>query len=355
MYKGTQLSVNTYFAQLERKTGLCEPYALAKAMGVDLTDPDHERVPTFTLGVADVSPLEMAAAYATVAARGKHCDNRPVTQILNSDGKVFKNYPKECQQVIQESAADTINAILKGIMQPGGFGQALALDKPSAGKTGTIDSNKAVWFDGYTPALATASMVAGANSSGHADHAERQDRRRTQHRRGVRLDRGRSRCGRRPCEPSRTSCPTRTSPHRPGSTTTADPGRDPRRHRHVDAPGGEKLAGAGFYVTSATAPLQRARGQRRRDRARPAGDSAPRGSTVTLLPVVAAEPEPSGPAELASYGGSDAPPSARPLVFGVSTPITRPIARMPSSRTPSSSIVAATSASISSALSCSGR
>ena len=37
--KGTQLSVNTYFAQLERKTGLCEPYALAKAMGVDLTDP----------------------------------------------------------------------------------------------------------------------------------------------------------------------------------------------------------------------------------------------------------------------------------------------------------------------------
>ena len=34
MYSGTQLSVNTYFAQLERKTGLCEPYALAKAMGL---------------------------------------------------------------------------------------------------------------------------------------------------------------------------------------------------------------------------------------------------------------------------------------------------------------------------------
>ena len=45
MYKGTQLSVNTYFAQLERKTGLCEPYALAKAMGVDLSNPAHERVP----------------------------------------------------------------------------------------------------------------------------------------------------------------------------------------------------------------------------------------------------------------------------------------------------------------------
>jgi membrane peptidoglycan carboxypeptidase len=166
MYKGTQLSVNTYFAQLERKTGLCEPYALARAMGVDLTDPDHERVPTFTLGVADVSPLEMASAYATLAARGKHCENRPVTQILNSDGKVFKNYPQKCKQVLQENTADTINDILRGLMKPGGFGQSLVLDKPSAGKTGTIDGNMAVWFNGYTPKVSTASMVAGVNSVG---------------------------------------------------------------------------------------------------------------------------------------------------------------------------------------------
>ena len=167
MYKATQLSVNTYFAQLERETGLCQPYAIAKSMGVELTDPATERVPSFTLGVADVSPLEMAGAYATLAARGLHCDNRPVTEILNSDGKVFKDYPKQCQQVIQQSTADTISDILKGVMAPGGFGQALTLDKPSAAKTGTIDNNAAVWFDGYTPEVATAAMIAGANSLGH--------------------------------------------------------------------------------------------------------------------------------------------------------------------------------------------
>jgi membrane peptidoglycan carboxypeptidase len=167
MYKGTQLSVNTYFAQLEKKTGLCQPYALARSMGVELTDPSHERVPSFTLGIADVSPLEMAGAYATVAARGLHCDNRPVTRILNSEGRVFKTYAKKCQQVMQQNTADTINDILKGVMAPGGFGQALTLDKPSAGKTGTISDNMAVWFDGYTPALATASMIAGANQEGH--------------------------------------------------------------------------------------------------------------------------------------------------------------------------------------------
>src|SRR5680860_23146 len=166
MVTGTRKSVNTYFAQLERKTGLCEPYALAKAMGVDLTSPDTERVPSFVLGVAGVSPLEMASAYATFAARGKHCDARPVTQILNSDSKVFKNYPKACQQVMQEPTADTVNSILAGVLAPGGFGQALALNKASAGKTGTINSNMAVWFNGYTPALSTAAMIAGANSEG---------------------------------------------------------------------------------------------------------------------------------------------------------------------------------------------
>ncbi len=166
MTTGTRQSVNTYFAQLEKKTGLCEPYALAKAMGVDLTDPDRERVPSFVLGVADVSPLEMAGAYATFGARGLHCTNRPVTQILNSSGKVFKDYPKKCDQVMQEKTADTVNNILRGVLAPGGFGSALALNKPSAGKTGTINSNMAVWFNGYTPTLATAAMIAGANSEG---------------------------------------------------------------------------------------------------------------------------------------------------------------------------------------------
>jgi membrane peptidoglycan carboxypeptidase len=167
MYKGTQQSVNTYFAQLEKKTGICKPYHLAQAMGVDLGDPTHEMVPSFTLGVADVSPLEMAGAYATVAARGLHCDNRPVLRILNSEGRVFKTYPKKCQQVMQQNTADTINDILRGVLAPGGFGAGLVLDKPAAGKTGTRSDNKAVWFDGYTPALATASMIAGANQDGH--------------------------------------------------------------------------------------------------------------------------------------------------------------------------------------------
>jgi membrane peptidoglycan carboxypeptidase len=168
LYTGTQLSVNTFFAQLEQRTGLCEPYKLAKEMGVDLTDPARERVPSFTLGVPSVSPLEMAEAYATVAARGLHCDARPVTSIDDSAGTQIRDYPSTCKQVMPQSTADAVNDILRGVQETGFGAQAgIALDQPSAGKTGTIDDNMAVWFCGYTPNLATASMIAGANREGH--------------------------------------------------------------------------------------------------------------------------------------------------------------------------------------------
>ena len=283
MTKGTRLSVNTYFAQLERKTGLCEPYALAKAMGVDLTDPAHERVPTFTLGVASVSPLEMASAYATLAARGEHCENRPVTQIINSDGKVFKNYPKKCQQVIQESSADSINAILKGIMQPGGFGQALALDKPSAGKTGTIDGNKAVWFNGYTPALATASMIAGANSSGTPVTLNGK----TVGGRTIGEAFGSTVAGPMWAQAMRAvqdKLPYEDFTPPSGTTTTAIQVEIPDVTGMSTRRAAEKLAAAGFYVTIGDRRPSSEREGSVAEAEPGVGDSAPRGSTVTLYP-----------------------------------------------------------------------
>lgn len=168
LYTGTQKSVNTFYAQLEQRTGLCRPYNLAKEMGIELTDPARERVPSFTLGVADVSPLEMAEAYATFAGRGLHCDSRPVTSIEDANGNLLKEYPATCQQVLPSPVADAVNDVLRGVQESGGFGydNGLALLQPSAGKTGTTQEGKAVWFVGYTPNLATAAMIAGANALG---------------------------------------------------------------------------------------------------------------------------------------------------------------------------------------------
>ena len=80
----------------------------------------------------------------------------------------MKNYPSQCTQVLPQSTADAVNDVLRGVQENDGFGalNGLQLDQPSAAKTGTTQEGKSVWFMGYTPELATAAMIAGANSDG---------------------------------------------------------------------------------------------------------------------------------------------------------------------------------------------
>ncbi len=173
LYTGTRNSVNTFYLQLEQETGVCAPYKLAKQMGVRLDCPEQdsegveqERVPNFTLGVADVSPLEMAEAYATFAARGIHCDAHPVTSIEDANGKVLTRYQPHCGRVMRETTADAVSDVLRGVLEYPGFAYASALDQPAAGKTGTTQSGRSVWFCGYFPGMAAAAMIAGANEFG---------------------------------------------------------------------------------------------------------------------------------------------------------------------------------------------
>ncbi len=153
LYKGTQQSVNTFFAKLELRTGVCMPYRLAQRMGVRLTDPNSQQVPSFTLGVVNTDPLTMASAYATFAARGMHCAPRPVTWVRDSAGHTVKRFHKRCERVLTKHQADAVSDVLRGVQEPGGFGYGagLALRQPSAAKTGTTERHKAVWFIGYTP------------------------------------------------------------------------------------------------------------------------------------------------------------------------------------------------------------
>ena len=168
LYTGTQLSVNTFFAQLEKQTGLCEPYRLAREMGIDLTDPNRERVPSFTLGVAETSPLEMAEAYATFGGRGLHCARAPGDLDRGLRRQPAQGLPRELPPGDGRLDGRRRERHPPRVQEPGGFGYSngLALNQPSAGKTGTIQGNMAVWFMGYTPNLATAAMIAGANDDG---------------------------------------------------------------------------------------------------------------------------------------------------------------------------------------------
>ena len=171
MYTGTRLSVNTYFAQLEQKAGLCNTVRAAESMGITVpfSRSHSDQVGPFTLGVTNVSPLDMAAAYATPASGGMYCKPLPVSEIDDAAGKVVETFQPKCTRVMTKGEAAQINDILRGLQQPGGFGYDLGgtgLNIPSAAKTGTTQDNKAVWYNGYTPELAAAAMIAGVTSKG---------------------------------------------------------------------------------------------------------------------------------------------------------------------------------------------
>ncbi|HEX2175674.1 MAG TPA: transglycosylase domain-containing protein, partial [Nocardioidaceae bacterium] len=167
LYSGTRLSVNTFYVQLEQRTGLCAPWRLANKMGLDL--PESAQVPSFTLGVSSVSPVGMAEAYATFAARGKHCEAIPVTRVTDRDGNALDIEDGNCKKVLKPAVADAVNDVLRGVTGPGGFAEAYSLNQPDAGKTGTTQDSKSVWFMGYTPNLVGAVMVAGANEVGEPE------------------------------------------------------------------------------------------------------------------------------------------------------------------------------------------
>ncbi len=167
MYTGLSESVNTYFAQLESDAGLCETVSMARSLGIEA--PPEDEVGPFTLGVTDTNPLVMAAAYATLAARGQYCEPYPVTSVQTADGEEVATFEPQCEQKMDKAVADRINDILALVQQPGGFGFEngdTGLPVPSAAKTGTTSSSYSVWYMGYTPDLATSAMIAGANSDG---------------------------------------------------------------------------------------------------------------------------------------------------------------------------------------------
>ena len=163
MYTGTAESVNTYFVDLEQKTGVCRPTEIATAMGVTQADGTPlQAVPSFVLGSNDVAPASLANAYAAFAAHGRYCPLRAVISVTRRDGSVIAAPPTTCSQVIARGAADGVTVMLRGVIDgtdPHRTGGTMALGRPAAGKTGTTDNSAAVWFCGYTPDLAGCAWV----------------------------------------------------------------------------------------------------------------------------------------------------------------------------------------------------
>ena len=164
MVSGTKGSVNTYFAQLQKRVGLCNVIKMAEKLGLTRADgqsydnPRTQENNSFTLGSEEVSPLNVAAAYATFASRGIYCKPMAITKIVDRQaGRTIEMEP-ECERRISKDVADGVNYLLQQTFK-GGTATGLGIGRPAAGKTGTTDNSASAWFAGYTPNLAGAVFV----------------------------------------------------------------------------------------------------------------------------------------------------------------------------------------------------
>ncbi|MEU6535828.1 transglycosylase domain-containing protein [Streptomyces sp. NPDC047000] len=162
-------SVNTYFVQLISDIGLCPVVKMTDALHVVQGNGDKlPQSPSIALGAVGLSPLTMASAYAAFASRGMYCTPIAIESITQKIGNQQKSLavPKStCSRAMSEKTADTVNTLLRGVVDSGTGQQAGLTDRESAGKTGTTDERKNAWFVGYTPNLAGAVWVGSAKQN----------------------------------------------------------------------------------------------------------------------------------------------------------------------------------------------
>jgi membrane peptidoglycan carboxypeptidase len=166
LVSGTRNSVNTFYLQLLEKTGVEQPAQIAERFGLrqfrggEPTGRLH-RGGSFVLGVNEVSPLAMSAAYAGFAARGLYCPPRPVTAMFEADGTPIALPEQKCVRALSPETVDTMASIMRGVVD-GNWSRTArraSIGRPVAGKTGTTNGSKAAWFVGWTPQIAAAVWV----------------------------------------------------------------------------------------------------------------------------------------------------------------------------------------------------
>ncbi|GAA1506924.1 transglycosylase domain-containing protein [Streptomyces albidochromogenes] len=158
-------SVNTYFVQMISEIGICPVTQMASKLGVIQADGQKlKEVPAISLGTEGMSPLTMANAYATFANRGTYCTPVFIESVRTAQGKSLPVPKSTCSRAMSERTADTINTLLKGVVDSGTGQQAGLSSRDNAGKTGTTDGRHNAWFVGYTPNMAGAVWVGAAGA-----------------------------------------------------------------------------------------------------------------------------------------------------------------------------------------------
>ena len=157
--QNTLRSTNCAYLRLAQTVGLNNVIDTAEALGIESS---LQPVPALPLGVFNVTPLEMANAYATIANDGVRVDAHVIERVESNGELVFQHDPNPIRAVSPQTARLVTDVLEKNVSCSAGActGRRAQLSShPAAGKTGTGQSNFDAWFVGYTPQLATAVWV----------------------------------------------------------------------------------------------------------------------------------------------------------------------------------------------------
>ncbi|MGI9432426.1 MAG: PBP1A family penicillin-binding protein, partial [Myxococcota bacterium] len=151
-------SLNVATARLGLAVGPERMVEVARRLGIESPLP---QVPSLALGSADLSPLEVARAYATLGNGGVRPELRAFEDVVDATGARVERQAIDSQRVLDPGTAFLVTELLQGVVDRG-TGRRIrsaGIRGPVAGKTGTTNDLKDAWFAGFTPELAVVVWV----------------------------------------------------------------------------------------------------------------------------------------------------------------------------------------------------
>ncbi len=153
--KAVQFSRNVPAVKIGRAVGIRNVINTCRILGMKA---DWQPNLAVALGSVDVSPLEMAGAYASFANGGFGVKPTVLLQVTDREDNVLYRYNPERPLVLDPKAVDMVNDVLQAVVT-GGTGKKAQLGRPVAGKTGTTSDFRDAWFVGYVPQMVTAIWI----------------------------------------------------------------------------------------------------------------------------------------------------------------------------------------------------
>ena len=166
--KGLEKSKNLVAVNLIDAVGIMDVIRVARKAGITANLP---RVPALSLGVSVVQMDDHLAALSTFANGGIHTDNYYIERVEDANGRILEQHIPIEQAEFSPQHSYLLTYIMKGVVQRGSGAYVNRLGRSIAGKTGTTQSHRDMWFVGMTPHTAAAAWMGYDDDTSHENGA----------------------------------------------------------------------------------------------------------------------------------------------------------------------------------------